>query len=66
MIIFWVWVPQLGRLPIDSTDETANHGARALLHFGQTKVGDLGYAFRSDENVRGLAVTMDDGGLALM
>jgi hypothetical protein len=66
MIVFGVWVPQLWRLPINGTDEAADHGARALFHLGQTKVGNLGNPFRGDEDVRGFAITMNDRGLSLM
>jgi hypothetical protein len=66
MIIFGVGVPQLWRLPINGTDKAADHGARALFHLGQAKVGDLGNTFRSDKDVRGFAITMNDRGLSLM
>ena len=60
VIIFGVCVPQLRRLPIDRTDKAADHGARALFHLGQTEVGNLGYPFRSYEDVQGFAIVMND------
>src|SRR6266850_4186980 len=66
VIIFGVCVPQLRRLPVNSTDKATDHGARALFHLGQTEICDLGHPFRSDEDVRGFAITMNDRWLAQM
>jgi len=60
VIVFRMCVPQLWRLPINGANEAADHGARALFYFGQPEISDLGNPFRSDEDVRGFAIAMND------
>lgn len=57
-------MPQLGCLPVHSANQTPNHRSRGLFYLRQAKVSDLCDSFRGDENVRGFAVTMNDGRLA--
>ena len=64
MIILRVGMPQLWCLPIHSADQTSHHGPSRLLDLRQPKVGNLRLPLGSDENVGGLAVTVDDGRLA--
>ena len=56
-------MPELGSLPIDGPNETLDHRPSGLLDFGQSKVGNLGGDFAGDENVRRLAIPVDDGWL---
>lgn len=53
-------MPKLRSLPIDSSDEAPNHRVGRLLHFREPEVCDLGGVVGGDENVGGLAVTVDD------
>lgn len=59
-------MPKFRSLPVDSANQTANHGARGLFHFGQTKVCNLRRAARSDKDVGRFAVSVDDRRLAHM
>jgi hypothetical protein len=56
--------PQLGRLPIDGSDERPNHRLGRRLDPREAKVGNLGDSRSSDEDVRALDVAVDDGGFA--
>ena len=64
VIVLRMRMPELRRLPVNSPDETANHGTRRLLDLGQAEVRDLRRPVPGDEDIRGLAVAMNDGGLA--
>ena len=56
-------MPELWRLPVDGSNETANHRPGRLLHFCETEVCDLRNAFGGDEDIGRLAVPMNDRGL---
>lgn len=60
VVVLRMCVPELGCLPVDGSDQALHHGPRGLLDLCQPKVGDLGRNFTGDEDVRGLAVTMDN------
>lgn len=60
MIVLGMRMPQLRRLPVDSADQATDHRPRRLLHFGQAEVCNFGSATRSNEDVRRLAVPMND------
>lgn len=64
VVVFRMRVPELGRLPVDSPNQAADHRTSRLLDFRETKVGDLRHAFGCDEDVRGLAIAVDNGGFA--
>ncbi len=64
MIILRMGMPQLRSLPINSPNQAPNHRPRRLLDLREPKIGNLRLALRCDEDVGGLAVPVDDGGLA--
>ena len=64
VVVFWMRVPELWRLPIHSSNETANHRSSRLLHLGQPKICNLGRAFGGDKDIGRFAVSMDDGRLS--
>lgn len=66
VVVLRMRVPELGRLPIDGADQATDHGTGRLFHLRKTKVGDLGNTPRSNEDVGGLAVAVDDRGLPQM
>ncbi len=59
-------MPEFGCLPIDSPHETPNHRPRRLLDLRKSEIRDLGRPFGSDEDVRRLAIAMNDRGLVFM
>lgn len=60
VVVFRMRMPQLGCLPVDSTHQAAYHRPCRLLDFGETKVRDLGNTLTRDQDVRRLAVPMND------
>lgn len=66
VVVFGMSLPQLWCLPVHCANETSNHRSRGLFDFGQPEVGDFSRALRSDEDIRRLAVPMNDGGLAFV
>ena len=66
VVVLWVWMPELGSLPIDRTNHAPDHRTCGLLYLCQAEVGDLRHTLGGDEDVRRLAVTVNDRWFACM
>ena len=64
VVVLRMWVPELRGLPVNRPDQTADHRPSRLLDLSQPKVCDLGNPLRCDENVRRLAISMNDRGFS--
>jgi len=65
-VVFWLWVPQLWRLPIYRPDQAPDHRPGRLFDFGKSEICDLGDTFAGDENVGRFAVPVDNRWLVVV